>query len=308
MKILVVDPVVTNVVQGYAVPINIGHELFPSVSVPTRTGQVVMFTDRDFITYNTARARGSATKRVTFGYKGDNYKLINHSLEASVTREDLQDAEKLTPNLKLIVRSVRKVMRIMALGLEVEQANTARNVNNYATSNKKILSGSSQWNDPNSDPISDIDEGVETIRRQTGVEPNKLVLGASVFKALRKHPKIREACKITADGKVISPEMLANLLDVEKVVVGKAVAFDETSKQVEDVWGNDAILAYVSTDADLDNEMPNYGFTYRLENHPFAEKGYYDNNTKTHYYPVTDEYKPVIAGISAGYLFKDAVA
>lgn len=308
MKTLVVDPVITGVVQGYGVPTNVGHELFPVVPVQTRTGQIIMFTDRDFMTYNTARARGAATKRVNFGYKGNNFKLENHSLEAAITREDLQDAEQQAPNLKLIVRSVRKVMRIIALGLEADQAQTARNADNYPATNKKVLSGTSQWSDDASNPAADIEDAVEAIRRQTGVEPNKLVLGASVFKALKNHPKIRAACKITADGKVITAEMLANLFDIEKVVVGKAVVYNEKTEQIDDVWGNDAILAYVPSNADLDNETPSYGFTYRLENHPFAEKGYYDNNTKTHYYPVTDERMPVIAGIFAGYLFKDAVA
>lgn len=45
MSKIVVDQVLTNVVQGYKIPESVGHLLFPRVSVTKSGGKVVMFTN-----------------------------------------------------------------------------------------------------------------------------------------------------------------------------------------------------------------------------------------------------------------------
>ncbi|WP_019672304.1 major capsid protein [Psychrobacter lutiphocae] len=305
MAKVTVDPILTKVVQGYVVPNTVGHVLFPRVGVQKSGGKVIMFTDRDFKIYNTARAPGSNTKRIDVGYEGADYALENHSLEGKLPREHLRDANATAPTIKLEQRAVRKPWNAMGLGLEVQQAKLARDPDQYADSNKKALSGTSMWTDPDSDPVQDIDDAKEVIRSQCGVEPNRLVLSPSGFKALKNNPKVRAAMKITADGKAISPEMLAELLDLDEVVVGKALYYDEQADETKDVWGNDAILAYTPTSGELDREEPAFGYTYEMEGHPYVEAKYYDENAKCWFYPVTHERKPVIAGISAGFLFKN---
>lgn len=306
MAKVIVDPILTQVVQGYSVPTNVGHVLFPRVPVTKSGGKVIMFTDRDFRIYNTARAPGSNTKRIDVGYEGVDYALENHSLEGKLPREHLRDANATSPTIKLEQRAVRKPWNAMMLELEVQQALTARNPESYGVTNKKVLSGSSQWTHPDSDPVADIDEGKDIIRAQCAVEPNRLVLGPAAFTALKNHPKIRERLRITADGKAVSAAMLADLFDLDEVVVGRAVYYDEKSDDTVDAWGNDAILAYTPTEAELDREMPAFGYTYEMEGHPYVETKYYDDNAKSWFYPVTHERKPVIAGISAGFLFKNA--
>lgn len=302
MSKIVVDQVLTNVVQGYKTPESVGHYLFPRVTVSKSGGKVVQFTDKDFIVYQTQRSRGSNTKRIDIGYEGQPYSLELHSLEGQVPREDLRDSEAVSPTLKLGVRATNKAMRGVMLPLEVQQADMARDPNNYPDTNKTALSGTSQWTDANSDPFGDIDTAKDAIRQNTGADANIMVLSPVAFKALKNHPDIAKRLTITADGKGITAQMLADLFEFDTVVVGKAVKFNEKTGKVEDVWGNDAILAYVPTTAEFDRETPAFGYTYGMEGHPYVETPYYDNNAKTWFYPVTDERVPVIAGIHAGYL------
>lgn len=302
---IVVDPILSKVVQGFVVQGHVGHVLFPRVPVQTVGGKVIMFTDRDFKIYHTIRAPGSNTKRVDVGYEGADYVLENHSLEGKLPREKLREANALSPSIKLESRAVRKPWNAMMLELEVQQALLARNPSSYDTSNKKVLSGTSMWTDPNSDPIGDLDTAREVIRSSCGIDPNRLVLGPAAFTALKNHPKIQKRLTITADGKAITPQMLADLLELDEVVVGKALYYDGTADETVDAWGNDAILAYTPEASELDHEEPAYGYTYELEGHPYAETKYYDDNAKSYFYPVTHERKPVIAGISAGFLFKN---
>ncbi|ERL56143.1 major capsid protein [Psychrobacter aquaticus] len=305
MITIIVDPILTQVLQGYGVATNVGHVLFPRVPVQTTGGKVIMFTDRDFRIYHTARAPGSNTKRIDVGYAGVDYVLENHSLEGVLPREKLRDANATAPSIKIEQRTVRKPWNALMLELEVQQALTARKPESYAASNKKVLSGTSQWTDPDSDPIGDVDAGRDVIRASCAVEPNRLVLGPAAFTALKNHPKIRARLTITADGKSVSAEMLADLFDLDEVVVGRALYFDDVLGDTVDAWGNDAILAYTPSEAELDMEMPAYGYTYEMEGHPYVEQKYYDDNKKSWIYPVTHERKPIIAGISAGFLFKN---
>ncbi|MFB2538816.1 major capsid protein [Acinetobacter sp. c3-l95] len=305
MSNVVIDQVLTTVVQGYVLADAVGHHLFPTVPVSRSGGQVIEFTDRDFKLYQSQRARGANTKRVDVGYQGKPYALELHSLEGKVPREDLRDSEQTSPSIKLGVRATNKPMRAMGLGLEVQQAKIARDPNNYPDSNRLALSGSSKWTDETSSPLTDFETARGVIRQQCGTDPNVVVFSPKAFKAFKNHPKVMARLGSTAHGKAVTPEMVAELIEIDNVIIGKMVYFDETSNETADVWGNDVVLAYTPSDGDRSRETPAYGYTYSMEGHPYAEPSYYDNNAKTFFYPVTHERVPVIAGIFAGYLMSN---
>lgn len=71
-----------------------------------------------------------------------------------------------------------------------------------------------------------------------------------------------------------------------------------------DIWGNNAVLAYVPQGSEQlrDRYMPSYGYTYVMSGHPIAEPAFWDNARASWKYPVEMERVPVVSGISAGYL------
>jgi hypothetical protein len=147
--------------------------------------------------------------------------------------------------------------------------------------------------------------GKEIIRSKIGIRPNVLTLGGNVIAALNIHPKILERIKYTGRD-VPTPELLASLFGVSKVESGDAVYVDGAGV-MQDVWGNDAVLAYTELGDLASAGTPSFGYTYRLRNHPVVKEAYFDNDTQSWLYPVFDEVKPVIAGADAGYLIADAV-
>ncbi len=96
--------------------------------------------------------------------------------------------------------------------------------------------------------------------------------------------------------------MLAKAFDIERVVVGKAVTSDGAGV-ISDVWGNNAVLAYVPG-APSGMEEPSYGYTYTMTGHPLVEEAYYENNAKSWIYGVGFERAPVLSGITSGYLIQ----
>lgn len=303
----VIDPVLTEVAQGYKNNEFVGMALFPQVPVTQRGGKILSFGKEDFMLYNTGRSPGQNTKRVQFGYAGANFSLESHSLEGQLPIENMQEANAV-PGIDLGAITVQKTQNIIALRKEKQQADLATNLANYGASNKTTLSGTSQWSDfsGTSDPVKDVEVGKEVIRKATGKRPNVGVMGAAVYAMLKQHPKVVDRIKYTGRD-VATPELLAALFGLAEIKIGDAVYADD-SGVFSDVWGKNMILAYTDTTGAKDMGNPSYGYTYQLEGYAIVEEPYFDRSTKSWVYPVTDEVAPVIAGATAGYLISAAVA
>lgn len=304
----VIDPILSTVAQGYRNSELIGSMLFPTVPVGQRGGKIITFGKEDFALYNTGRVPGANTRRVQYGYSGSSYALESHSLEGMVPMELSQEAQAV-PGINLGQGAVQRTKNIIDLRLESAQATLATTAGNYGSSNKTTLAGTSQWSDLTSgvsDPISDVETGKEAIRKQIGRKPNVVVMGAAVFSKLKQHPKVVDRMKYTGRD-VATTDILASLFGVSQVKVGEAV-FTDASGTMADVWGKFVVLAYSEIAGLAAMGLPTYGYTYQLTGYPIAEAPYYDRNTKSWIYPVTDEVAPVIAGAIAGYLISAAVA
>ena len=303
----VIDPILSEIAQGYKNPDMVGLNLFPAVPVMQRGGKIISFGKEDFALYNTIRAPGANTKRVQFGYASGNYTLEQHALEAVAPWELMQEAS-IAAQINLATMSVRKVQNIIALRLEKAQADIATTAASYAAGNKVTLSGTSQWSDytGTSNPSKDIETAKEAIRQQIGRPGNTVILSAQAMKALRQHPQIIDRIKYTGRD-VVTVELLAALWGVDRVVVGGAV-YSDAPGTIADVWGKFVVVAYTQTGSVADLGEPTYGYTYRLDGAPYVEEGYADKNAKSDIYPVTDEVSPVIAAAVAGYLITAAVA
>ncbi|MBF0272810.1 MAG: major capsid protein [Magnetococcales bacterium] len=300
-QVRVIDPVLTEIAQGYRHAEHVGQVLFPKVPVQVSGGQVLEFGRESFKLYQVRRAPGAATRRIQFGFLGKSFALVQDSLEAQVPREYQRDASR-APGVDLAQRSIAGALRALSLTLEYDQANLATNPDHYDNNHKVTLSGTDQWSDGASNPSGDIDNAREAVRSSVGIYPNTLLLSAQAFSALKSHPQVVDRFKYTSRDSV-TPDMLAALWDLQTVVVGKAVAFNDTGEDI-DIWGNHAILAYTPAKSS-GMEDPSFGYTYTMQGHPLVERPYYENNAKSWIYPVTYERVPVLTGILSGFLIRN---
>ncbi len=309
----VVDPILSSVIQGYVNSDLVGHNLFPAVPVSASGGQIIEFGKEAFKLYAARRAPGGATRRITMGYLGKPFALVQDSLEALVAAEHLRDA-RVVPGVDLASRAVMITMKALQLQLEVDQATLATTTGNYG-SNTVTLSGTTQWSNVSAglstaNPLVDIDVAREAVRATTGIYPNTLLLSAKAFNAVKNNTnviaRLQYNANVTPDATTITTSMLAGLFNVEKVVVGRAITFNDANVS-SDIWNKDAVLAYVPTGS-LGIEDPSYGYTYTMQGHPNVKQPYFDNNVNSWVYGVNYERVPVLSGISSGYLFKNASA
>ena len=301
----VIDPILTNVARGYQNNELVGGALFPTIPVGKRGGKIIVFDKTSFKLFATDRSPGENVRRVRFGRQSDPYSLTQHALEGEVAVEDLEESQD-GPGIDEAFTAVSGVANIIALRKERAQAALATNAALYPVSNKVTLTLTDQWSDPASTPVNDIEAAKDAIRSKTGKRPNTLVLGPTVFSALKTNPQIIDRIKYTGRD-VPTLDLLASLFGVANVVSGDAVQASDDDV-LSDVWGKFAVLAFTQV-ADLRARgVPSFGYTYQLKNYPIAKPGYYEENTNTWYYQVMDECSPVIAGSDAGFLFSGAVA
>lgn len=303
----VADPVITKVVQGIKDPELVGHHLFPIVPVETRSGRIIKFGPEDFMAYETGRARGANAKEVMFGYGNESYTLKSHGLDAKIPEEDVQDAQK-GPGINLLTVNGQRTAKIVRRGMEKDQAALATNASNYGAGNKLTLSGTTKWSHANGTPLVDVDNAREVVRAACGVDPNVLMLSAVAWKALRRNAEVRAAFQFTSADKMPTPQQLAELLGVAQVVVGRGITADAAGA-LSDVWGNNAILAYVAPPSagaiTQDRGEPSFGYTYELTPGLVVRKSYFDEPSRSHKVPVDYEAKPMLTGMAAGFLFQN---
>ncbi|MBF0424818.1 MAG: major capsid protein [Magnetococcales bacterium] len=293
-----IDPILTNLALGYRNAELVGAQIFPAVPVALSGGQVLTFGLEAFKAYNTLRALTGTIREVTFSYTGQHYALEIHSLAGKVAFETVRDA-RVMPGIDYAARAINNVMRILMLELELQQAALATNAANYDSNHKSAPSGADKWSASTSNPSQQIFVAREAIRSSVGVYPNVALLSAQAFSALQSHPAILDRVKYTSRDS-ITTEILAQLWEIDRVVVGKAISADDAGNR-SDVWGNNALLAY-SAIGSMSAEEPSYGYTYTMEGNPTVDRPHYDDDTRSWKYPVHYERVPLMTGMTSGFL------
>lgn len=302
-QVRVVDPILSNHARGYVNADFIGRFLFPTVTMPARAAKRIEFDRSSFRRRKTRRAPGARIAQLEFGYEGKPVQLHQEALRASVPLEFVDEAAEV-PGIDLQRIAVDVVLAVIALEKEIQQADVARNAANYAATNKLALAGADKWTNAASDPKAVVGDAVEVIRARTGKRPNTLALGAVVRKALKNHPKIMEHFKYTTSA-TVTDAMLQEYLDIPLVVSGDAI-YDQSDTTTVDVWGGDAILAYVPPEGQRAMPLPSYGYTYQLAAHPFVTPSAWDKDTRSWDSDVLDEFSAELVGADAGFLIQGA--
>ena len=123
---------------------------------------------------------------------------------------------------------------------------------------------STLWDASGSDPIGDIQTGVNTVLSNTGYLPNTLVLSYAAYKTLRNHSDFVDRYKYTSADS-ITPELIGKVLDVPRVMVMKGVynsAQEGASASYAQMGDKDALLCYVAPSAGLMTASAGYNFVW----------------------------------------------
>jgi hypothetical protein len=125
-----------------------------------------------------------------------------------------------------------------------------------------------QWDVSTSTPIADVRRAKQVVAQSTGYEPNKLVLGRTVFDALINHPEIIDRIKYgqTAGAPAqANKDTLAKLLELDDIIVSNAI--ENTGKEGQAnahsfIAGKHAMLVYATPSPGLMTPTAGYTFSW----------------------------------------------
>lgn len=210
---------------------------------------------------DTKVGRASAPNRVEFSATETTGRCLDYGLDNPIPLADIQNApDGIDPR----DHGVETIMSLVERDREVRVAGVVFAPATYPAGNKVQLSGTSQFSDfTNSDPLDVLSTGLDVPL----IRPNTAVIGQLVWTKLRRHPDLVKAMHGTAgDTGMITRQFLAELLEIERVLVGNARV--DTSKKGQAsafsrAWGKHIALLHVNTLArpTVDGSTATFGFT-----------------------------------------------
>jgi hypothetical protein len=254
-----VDRVLTNISIAYAQNQNnfIATKVFPIVPVEHQSDVYYTFTKNDWFRDEAKpRADGDQSAGGGFGLSTEQYLAEVNAYHSDVGPQARANQDD---GLNLDRAAAEFVTRKLLLRQEIQWASDVFATGIWGTD----ATPSTLWSSDSSDPISDIETGKETILTNTGFEPNTLVLGYQVFRRLRNHPDLIDRVKYTGVGRQLNEMMLAQLFDVERVMVAKAIKTTNLEGETAGyalVHGKHAWLGYVAPSPNL--LTPSAGYTF----------------------------------------------
>ena len=296
------DPILSNVSVAYQNLKYIAEILFPIVKTP-KTGYYYKYDKSKFRKVPTLRGMGSSAREVGYGLtKSDAFVCKDHALKELVPDELKDEAQTpLSPEMDAAENVSERLLIEKEYDLAAYMANTGNLTNNTT------LATTDQWSDyANSDPISDIEAGVESVRSKIFHPANTLILGQEVYNKLKHHPDIIERIKYSGFGKVTT-DILADLFDVDRVIIaaaGRNTAVEGQTDSISYIWGKHAWLAYITPKPARNKVSFGYHFQYKMRK---ADK-WYDKDREGTFVRVHDHYTREVITVDAAYLIKNAVA
>ena len=267
-----------------------------------------------FTVPQTKVGRKSEPTMVDFGGTEVNDECVDYGLDDMIPNVELKAWEEMPKPVSGGPIDPKKIStmfmtNLIELDREVRAAGLVFNSSSYVASQQQVLSGTAQWSDyANSNPLSVLLGALDAPL----VRPNKMVIGRAPWTALRQHPKIVQAVYKSNQGAgTISREQLAELLELEEILIGSA--FVNTARKGQNAsyartWGKHCALIYSNTQAAM-AAQPTFGFTAQfgtriagdIPEQKFGLRG----GTRVR---VGESVKEVICAPDAGYLLQNVIA
>src|SRR3972149_4666514 len=189
-----IDKALSDLSLAYMNSKYIADMIFPIVPVDKQSDKFYKWT-KDFWFRNSVRVRapGGEFPEVGLGLTNDNYSTIVYNLAARLPDENIANADEAVNEEFAKTKFLADQFQ---LNREVQFVADFFKTTVWGTDS--TLSGTAQWSDyANSDPIDDVKVAKQTVLKNTGQEPNLIVVGREVYDKLRDHPLILDKYRYT---------------------------------------------------------------------------------------------------------------
>lgn len=265
-----VDTFLTNLSVGWAQESGqfIADQVFPTVPVQKQSNKFAKYEKGFFYRDEVGpRPLGGRPPKAGYGIESDTYFCEEEGLEHSIDDRTRANADQpLDPD-----RAAMRLLTTQALiHRDIEWTSNYFKKEVWGTDlkgkNKEPGAGEFlQFDQSGSTPINLIDENRDTVASQTGYEPKTLVLGRDVYRTLKNHESVLDRIKFTQTG-IVTADLLAELFDVDKVLVPGAVKNTAKEGQADEidfiVSPKSMLLVYAAPNPAIDQPSGGYNFAW----------------------------------------------
>ena len=277
-QVRVIDPILTQLAQGYKNAEGVATFFGPAVSMNTRAGRTLVFGKEAFAAQNFLRAPGSNIQKIQNEFGTRSFSLRQEAISWEIAEEIAAEAKNGAAQLDLRQYAAKDAANRLMQSWEITVATAVQDATAYETTCTQDLAaingGADQFGAATSDVEVLIDNAKEAVRSQIGTYPNKMVISPDAFNALKRNKRIRDFMQ---RGVLVNEATLANIFGLDEIRVARRLklAADGT---LENIYSNTAVLFYQPSGAtdgfapalDANYGNPAFGYTYTLAGYPIA--------------------------------------
>ena len=197
-----------------------------------------------FTVPDTRVGRKSMPNQVDFAATEQTSKVEDHGLDDWVPNRDIEVAAAQGEGIDPEGMATEYLTNLVMLAREQRAAGLVFSADTYPGAQVSTLSGSSQWNHADSDPVKAIGDALDV----PVMRPNIAVIGQQAWTVLRRHPRLVQAVKGTAQGAgIVSRREVADLFELQDIHVGASFVNSAKRGQTASlarVWGKHMSLIY----------------------------------------------------------------
>lgn len=302
-----VNKLLTNVSNKITPEGFIAEQILPLINVNTTSGLLGGYgTSHLRIETSVLIGKNKVQQINTRNYTTTTFNIEDHGLSDLITKNDYANVEA-----PFDAENDTTVEIVTKLQLEKEKGLADTLTSTSVLTQNITLSGTSQFSDyTNSNPLGIAATARSTIYSATGTPPNTAIMSWPVYNILRYHPHMLVNLGYNYDRPGgLSQVELARALDVERVLIGKAVydsAKEGQTASIAPVWGKHVVFAYTPSAAA--RGQVSLGYRLQMGAPRKVYKNAVNNPPESTEIIVLDSYQQLISSVGAAYLVKDAVA
>ena len=323
------DPVLSQIVLGHENQDTVGHQLAPVIPVNDRKGQFPKWGLEAFsLPGDTRRAPRTKADAADFKVTWFPYGLEEHARDFEYEEKEKQEFFRLGERagaaelFNLEREGVMMTEDQLQLGREKTQGDLLRS---NAVPGETLAAGA-RWDVSTTDIPAAARFARNQIRSLTGKIMNTVLLPFDVDDVVLWSDSVKDYLGGN-ERKFVDIELLKRVFRVENVITAAMVynLGTEDIPDFADIWGKDAIFAYVdpSPAGGRSKRRQSLAYTFRYgrtnnetatpspvqgEDQSMPVTAWYDNNTETHIRRVKYEEKTQIVSPNCGYVFRGVIA
>ena len=264
------DSVLSRMATGFPVSEGIADWIFPTVLVKKQSDLYTIFDAARVGSKQVKdeRAPGGRAKNVDFDTSQGTFNCVDHRLEVKITDEELSNEDL---PLRAMSDKVAVAVNNLRINQEIDAAATLiTDITGSQTATPSVNWAIANW--ATSEPITDIETGINQIASACGRKPNIGWCDSLVWQALRRHPDLVDLVKYTGTNNSLGQPGTQGIADyfgldeIRVVAAFKNIAVPGVdTPSMSRIWGDDFWLQYRTTDPEPRKTIPSacYKFVWQ---------------------------------------------